>query len=227
MIQPLYLLLLKIVNEAEDQLQLEKGFLEAAKLLLLQCSLMVGNQPFQLLDVEFYFYNEKIQPDPYSHAFQYASSVREKQSVTGAWYFHRFTGIEKYTHTRRGIDLTYGDGEKERFGGILIRAIKNLADGRVINGPSRVVAEIISTMDNPKRLEEIAFDMQAGLAFDPKSLLFFEPLKKERNLPLYSSPRYGLSDKDLFYKEKYYRFFTDLRRVKKPKVFEYLSIEST
>ncbi|HLT42249.1 MAG TPA: hypothetical protein VKZ95_06045, partial [Sphingobacteriaceae bacterium] len=169
---------------------------------------------------EFYFYNETIHPDPYSHAFQYANSVRKKQSVTGSWYFHRFTGIEKYTHTRRGLDLTYGDGEKERYGGILIRAVKRLSDNHMILGPSRVVGEIISAMDNRQQLDEIAFAMQAGLAFDPKSLLFLTPLKTNRDLPIYSTSRFGISDKNPVYQQKHYRFFTDPTIVKKTAIIK-------
>jgi hypothetical protein len=203
----LYSSLLKIVNEASNAVQLENDFNEVAHLLLLQNNFMVAGKAYQFLDIEFYFYDEKIHPDPYSHSFQYASSVRKKQSVTGSWYFHRFTGIEKYTHTRRGLDITYGDGKKERYGGILIRGIKNLQDGRIISGPSRVVAEIILAGDNPQGLERIAFDMHAGLAFDPKELLYIRPLETPRKLPVHSSVRYGLSDKNPEYREKMYRFF--------------------
>jgi hypothetical protein len=203
----LYSSLLKIVDEASDQTQLEKGFNKVAKLLLLQSNLIVANKAYELLDIEFYFYNEKIHPDPYSHSFQYASSVRKKQSVTGSWYFHRFTGIEKYTHTRRGLDITYGDGEKQRYGGILIRAIKNLQENRIISGPSRVVGEIILAANDPHNLERIAFDMNAGVAFDPKQLLHISPIKNPRTIPVFSSERFGLSDKDPGYRKKKYRFF--------------------
>jgi hypothetical protein len=203
----LYSSLLKIVDEASDQTQLEKGFNKVAKLLLLQSNLMVANKAYELMDIEFYFYNEKIHPDPYSHSFQYASSVRKKQSVTGSWYFHRFTGIEKYTHTRRGLDITYGDGEIQRYGGILIRAIKNLQENRIISGPSRVVGEIILAANDPRNLERIAFDMNAGVAFDPKQLLHISPIKNPRTIPVFSSERFGLSDKDPGYRKKKYRFF--------------------
>ncbi len=203
----LYSKLLKIVNEASDAVQLENGFNEIASLLLLQSNLMVANKAYQILDIEFYFYNEKIHPDPYSHSFQYASSVRSKQSVTGSWYFHRFTGIEKYTHTRRGLDITYGDGTKERYGGILIRAIKNLQDGRIISGPSRVVSEIIFAANDPLNLERIAFDMNAGLAFDSKELLHISAFAIPRPITVHSSERFGLSDKDPEFREKKYRFF--------------------
>lgn len=223
----LYSTLLKIVNETKNQVQLEKGFIKVAKLLLLQSNLMVSNKAYQLLDIEFYFYNKDFHPDPYSHSFQYASSVRKKQSVTGSWYFHRFTGIEKYTHTRRGIDVTYGDGEKEKYGGILIRAIKDLQDNRIITGPSRVVGEIISAINNPKKLEEIAFDMNAGLAFDHNSLIFLNPLKSAKSIPLYSTVRFGITDKDPLYQRKHYRFFTDLSTVKKPRIFEYQDVVIT
>lgn len=203
----LYSSLLKIVDEASDQTQLEKGFNKVAKLLLLQSNLIVANKAYELLDIEFYFYNEKIHPDPYSHSFQYASSVRKKQSVTGSWYFHRFTGIEKYTHTRRGLDITYGNGEKQRYGGILIRAIKNLQENRIISGPSRVVGEIILAANDPRNLARIAFDMNAGVAFDPKQLLHISPIKNPRTIPVFSSERFGLSDKDPGYRKKKYRFF--------------------
>lgn len=203
----LYSSLLKIVDEASDQTQLGKGFNKVAKLLLLQSNLMVANKAYELLDIEFYFYNEKIHPDPYSHSFQYASSVRKKQSVTGSWYFHRFTGIEKYTHTRRGLDITYGDGEKQRYGGILIRAIKNLQENRIISGPSRVVGEIILAANDPHNLDRIAFDMHAGVAFDPKQLLHISPIENPRTIPVFSSERFGLSDKDPEYRKKKYRFF--------------------
>lgn len=202
-----YSSLLKIVDETSDQKQLEKDFNEAASLLLLQSNLMVADKAYELLEIEFYFYNEKIHPDPYSHSFQYASSVRKKQSVTGSWYFHRFTGIEKYTHTRRGLDITYGDGEKDRYGGILIRSIKNLQDGRIISGPSRVVSEIILAANDPLNLERIAFDMSAGLVFDPKELLHISTLETPRTIPVYSSERFGLSDKNPGYRKKKYRFF--------------------
>lgn len=203
----LYSSLLKIVNETSDAMQLEKDFHKVATLLLLQSNLMVAGKAYQFLDIEFYFYNEKIHPDPYSHSFQYASSVRKKQSVTGSWYFHRFTGIETYTHTRRGLDITYGDGEKERYGGILIRGVKNLQDGRVISGPSRVVAEILLAANDPKGIERIAFDMHSGLAFDPKELLHIRSLESPRQIPIHSSMRFGLSDKDPEYRGKKYRFF--------------------
>lgn len=203
----LYSSLLKIVDEASDQTQLENGFNQVAKLLLLQSNLIVANKAYELMDIEFYFYNEKIHPDPYSHSFQYASRVRKKQSVTGSWYFHRFTGIEKYTHTRRGLDITYGDGEKQRYGGILIRAIKDLGEERIISGPSRVVGEIILAANDPHNLERIAFDMNAGVAFDPQELLHISLIESPRTIPVFSSERFGLSDKDPEFRHKRYRFY--------------------
>lgn len=212
---PLFSALLKLVNDSESQSELEEGFIEIAKLLLLQTTLKIAGKPYQLMDVEFYFYNVDIHPDPYSHSFQYANSVRKKQSVIGAWYFHRFTGMAKYTHTRRGFDLTYGDGDRQRYGGILIRAMKSLEDERIITGPSRVVGELITAMDNAVELERIAFDMQAGLAFDRNSWLHLESQALPHKLSIYSAPRFGLSDKAPTYQTKHYRFFTDPAILKK------------
>lgn len=211
----LYSALLNLVNDSKNQAEVEQGFITIAKLLLLQNTLRIAGKPYQLMDVEFYFYNEKIHPDPYSHSFQYPNSVRKKQSVTGAWYFHRFTGMATYTHTRRGIDLTYGDGDRQRYGGILIRAIKSLEDERIITGPSRVVGEVITAMENSIELEKIALDMHAGLAFATKCSLFLEPISFVTELSIYSSQRFGLSEKNLIYQQKHYRFTTDVSLLKK------------
>jgi hypothetical protein len=61
--------------------------------------------------------------------------------------------------------------------------------------------------DNPQSLERIAFDMHAGLAFDPKELLRIRSLETPRQIPINSSIRFGLSDKNPEYQEKKYRFF--------------------
>src|SRR5690606_18280760 len=121
----LYQELHNIAANSENTQDVERGFRNAARLLLLDYKLVAGQTDFEILELEFYFYREDVHPDPYSHAFQYPNRVIPKMSVTGSWYFHRFIGVDKYTHTRRGLDLTYGSGDLSAFGGLLIRAVKN------------------------------------------------------------------------------------------------------
>lgn len=204
-----------LVSTLKESTNLEHEFAQLAKKILLENSLVVGKKEYHLLEIEFYFFHKTIYPDPYSHAKQYPNSVQLKQSVTGSWYFHRFTGMKKYHHTRRGLDLTFGDGEQGKFGGILIRSIKTLNEDQIISGPSRVVGEIINQINNNKELERIAFDTNAGLAFDSTCLLHLKALKHPRNTPIYTCPRHGLSDKNLAYRNKKQRFLTELSIVKK------------
>src|SRR5690606_6313116 len=118
----LHSVLSNIANQSRSSEEVEEGFAEAAKIILADYQLIAGDTSFQILELEFYFHQPRFHPDPYSHAFQYPNRVQAKMSVTGSWYFHRFIGIEKYTHTRRGLDLTYGNGKKQAYGGILLRS---------------------------------------------------------------------------------------------------------
>lgn len=221
----LYNILSEIVDQKLSAGRLERYFVNVAKLLLLENKLMAGEVGYQLLEVEFYFHSYDLHPDPYSHFSQYPNSVKLKQSVIGSWYFHRFTGISNYTHTRRGVDLTFGNGEQNRYGGILIRTIKRLDDNRIISGPSRVVAELISAANDPEEVERIAFNTQARLAFDEQSILHLKTLETPFDIDLYCSKRFGLGDKNLEYREKYYRFFTDVLAVRKDKGFQYIQVK--
>ncbi len=221
----LYSILSEIVDRKLSADRLERYFVNVAKLLLLENKLMAGEVSYQLVEVEFYFHSNDLHPDPYSHFSQYPNSVKLKQSVIGSWYFHRFTGIKNYTHTRRGVDLTFGNGEQNRYGGILIRTIKRMDDNRIISGPSRVVAELISAANNPEEIERIAFNTKARLAFEEQSLFHLKALEKPLVADLYCSKRYGLGDKNLAYREKHYRFFTDVLSIRKDKDFQYTQIK--
>lgn len=214
-------LLSEIVDQKLSADQLECYFVKVAKLLLLQSKLVAGSKRYQLLEIEFYFHTSDLHPDPYSHFSQYPKSVKQKQSIIGSWYFHRFTGMKNYTHTRRGVDLTFGNGEQHRYGGILIRTIKQMDENKVVSGPSRVVAELIAAVNSPEHIERIAFDTERQLAFDQKSMLHLEPLDRPFADDIYCSRRFGLGDKNPEYREKHYRFFTDVSAIRKDKNFQY------
>lgn len=204
-----------IVKFSESTEEIEEGFLEAAKLILLDYQLVAGEESFEILELEFYFYQKYIHPDPYSHAFQYPKRVIPKMSVTGSWYFHRFIGIEKYTHTRRGLDLTYGSAEREAYGGLLIRSVKRENDGKFISGPSNVVAYVLEAANNPEEIQHLAFSHDEGMAFREDSIIRFKPRKKPLFKAVYQTSRHGLGDKMPFYRDKEYRYFTDASVLKK------------
>lgn len=211
----LYKTLSSIAETSRTTEEVEAGFLEAAKLILIDYQLIAGNESFEVLELEFYFYQKDIHPDPYSHAFQYPKRVIPKMSVTGSWYFHRFIGIEKYTHTRRGLDLTYGSAVQEAYGGLLIRSVKRESDGKRISGPSNVVAYVLAAANNPEAIQHLAFNRDEGMAFRADSVIRFQPRAQKLFKTVYQTSRHGLGDKMPFYRDKEYRYYTDASVLKK------------
>lgn len=220
----LYSTLSSTAIDSTNTVEVEEGFVKAAKLILLDYKLVAGTTDFEVLELEFYFYQKNIHPDPYSHAFQYPNRVVAKMSVTGSWYFHRFIGIEKYTHTRRGLDMTYGSGEHEAYGGILIRSVKREYDGLKISGPSNVVGYVLDAANDPQGVQMLAFNLEDGMAFKKDSVIRWVPREKPLFIPLFRTKRQGLGDKNPFYRDKEFRFFSDLSVIKKGKGFHYNSL---
>lgn len=89
----------------------------------------VGRLAYRIIEVEIYYYNKVIHPDPYVHC-------AKEQLSTGEWYFNGF-----------GLDITFGDKNNDIYGGILIRGIKKLhKTEEYISGPSNVLKEIFSNL---------------------------------------------------------------------------------
>ncbi|KAJ1302601.1 hypothetical protein OPQ81_002918 [Rhizoctonia solani] len=115
---------------------------------------------YELLEVEFYWYNQETgHIDPFTHA-------AEEQKVGGNWYFHRAprrgpanaqstapvpspktNGFRE--GTRKGLDLTFGTppcaptDAPVAYGGILFRTIRNIQTKKVTCGPSLLVDELL------------------------------------------------------------------------------------
>lgn len=93
--------------------------------------LVVGDQPYRITELEIYYHDKNEHPDPYAHK-------SDEQLTAGNWYFNGF-----------GLDITFGDREKEIYGGILIRGIMKFAETpRYFSGPSNVLKEIFSKIGN-------------------------------------------------------------------------------
>ena len=88
-------------------------FSEYANKLMNEYCLKVDDKKYNLIEIEFYFYDKENHPDPYIYC-------NEKQKECGEFYFHG-----------SGMDITFGNGIC--YGGILIRSIMN-QKGEYING---------------------------------------------------------------------------------------------
>lgn len=79
--------------------------------------------------------------------------------------------------SRKGVDITLGNKEKDSAGGVLIRAILDQDSGKIIEGPSLVVDEILSTLryKSIKELVEARWKERTGWCWDIESGFYLEP----------------------------------------------------
>lgn len=165
---------------------LEEKFDEIAYYLMNYTVLDINLKPYRITELEIYYHNPKLHPDPYVHKHPY-------QLANAQWYFHG-----------SGLDITFGDREKGIYAGVLIRGIKDLTreqwlmkiieKGKInkegikqvmkdiyIDGPLNVVTEIFRTMGHVKKGRHYFYLAQ----FDPGSC-------EERPT---KAPRVGLKSK--------------------------------
>ena len=102
----------------QDKKEILTEFEEAAKLLMNLCSIKKCEKEYKIVDIEFYMYN-----------FQHPDVITYPRDMKmGRWFFHP-----------SGVDLTF-DSTPDRFGGILIRGIRNVNDDNdQILGPQKCV----------------------------------------------------------------------------------------
>ena len=114
------------INESN----IDSEFTRIAELLLWEYELVVNNEKFNFTEIEFYYYSKNHQ-DAFTH--------KHKEDA-GNWRFHN-----------QGFDITL-KGETG-FGGILIRGVES--KGTFINGPRRVLFEIMSHLNPVSELNNI------------------------------------------------------------------------
>ncbi|VDC06151.1 unnamed protein product [Peniophora sp. CBMAI 1063] len=166
-----------------------------------------AREEYEIVELEFYL-NSEEHPDPYTHG-------SEEQTALGQWYFHRAprktpapqptAGSKPAGYrggTRKGLDITLGcplghTGKKMR-GGILLRTVRRISDGRIISGPSLLVDELLrvssatslTTLVDEHWIGNISIDHHSP---DAKSWLSLERIDKSGACgTIYHSPRIGL-----------------------------------
>ena len=167
---------------------LSKVFDQLAICLLRQTVIATPNDNFFLREVEFYYYDKDSHPDSYAHN-------NKRQLTFGEWYFHRFTEIEPFMKSNRnGIDITFGNEQKEIYGGVLIRKIQNARTGDLFAGINNVVKELIRNIgkENVKHLAS----GKGQFAFDKEQIMRLEKGNHLFSSPIFKSPRNGLTFKN-------------------------------
>ena len=113
-------------------------FSEYANKLMNEYCLKVYDKKYNLIEIEFYFYDKENHPDPYIYC-------NEKQKECGKFYFHG-----------SGMDITFGNGKC--YGGILIRSIMN-EEGQYINGSLKLLEELFCDEIDKLKIELIEKDI--------------------------------------------------------------------
>ena len=192
-----------------------KLFDDTANFLLNQSVLKINNFNYRIVEIEFYE-KSSAHPDPFVHS-------NKDQLTFGKWYFHKFGSTYK-DGTYKGLDLTFGSiksTKNHKYGGILIRSIKNLETNNVIEGPCRTVNHILKKCSVNSIAELVGETIMD--AFDDTSKLYIKELQNE--LPketIYQGPRVGLTLKNksnLKLRKKYinknYRYVIFIDKIKK------------
>ena len=153
------------------------AFDKMADYLLKKCQLRIGDEKFYLMEIEFYCDEKNGWKD---------SSIykNKKQNEMGLFYSHV-----------SGIDFTFGDKQKERYGGILIRGIKGEKTTPELEYQPTLVAQQFKKIEpnSEKWSEKIAL----------------EETSQERSCVIFQGPRVNISD------YKPLRYAVDLKRPQK------------
>ena len=120
------------------KIEYQDVFSKYANKLMNEYCLKVDDKKYNLIEIEFYFYDKENHPDPYIYC-------NEKQKECGKFYFHG-----------SGMDITFGNGIC--YGGILIRSIMN-EEGQYINGSLKLLEELFCDEIDKLKIELIEKDI--------------------------------------------------------------------
>ena len=121
---------LEYLAHLQNKNEILTEFKEVVELLMNWCSIKKGEKVYEIVEIEFYLYNSQ-HPDVITYP---------RVMEMGRWFFHP-----------SGVDLTF-HSTHDRFGGILIRGIRNVDDDNdQILGPQKCVNALwdnFSAFDN-------------------------------------------------------------------------------
>ena len=107
--------------------RLEESFELIANKIFNEMLLVCGKEQYRITEIEFYYYDRHVHPDPYTHKHPF--QLKNKK-----WYFHP-----------SGLDITLGNGSS--YCGILLRGIIRTRDLEEIYGPLNLVSELFKNIE--------------------------------------------------------------------------------
>ncbi|HTU93345.1 MAG TPA: hypothetical protein VMF69_24910 [Gemmataceae bacterium] len=198
---------------------LDDWFTRIAEQLLNGSRLIVGQRPYRMVEIEFYYWS-KEHPDPFTHR-------DPVQFHTGYWYFHRSHGVYR-GGSFKGLDLTFG--QNVTSGGIIIRGLET-PDGGLIDGPSLCMDHLLDAT-GAATVAELDRTI-CNRAWEKNNPLRLTAIKVRENRTLFRSPRVGLMLKRVEARTDAtrfvmlpYRYLTEPSRIKKGKLHVVLALHA-
>jgi hypothetical protein len=185
---------------------MEEIFNTYAQKILNNSILVIKDKRYRICEIEMYYCNDK-HDDKYTHC-------DELQLEYNKFYFHRFRNKTFKCGTYKCMDITYGNKETKTYFGILIRSVKNIDTNEFFTGPCICVNEFLGQYDC-KEFKEFVDKYDVNVEFN----LIEQKITEEK---IFIGPRVGLGEKYPEFKEKKYRYATNIKFIKKQKVFELL-----
>jgi 3-methyladenine DNA glycosylase Mpg len=180
---------------------IHKNFNQIAKLLFFNSTLTSGIKKFRICEIEFYVYS-KSHKDIFTHR-------HSKQQQTLKWYFHQMSEKENSykSGTYKGIDIAFGSNTIHA--GILIRSLYDINTDKMIDGPCKVVDEILKSNNiSSMKVIDLISGMKNNLdIFNNNCLSLSINSKKIYSMSeIFKTPRIGLTLKkkdNMSLREKY------------------------
>jgi len=193
-----------------------------ANALLNDVILYINEKPHRLDEIEFYYHAHAHQ-DIFAHC-------DPMQTTSTKWYFHK-KGSNYKGGTYKGMDITFGEEEKGKFGGILIRSLESLpipTKPKILDGPC-VCVDYILKENGSESIANFVEDFGGDLDVTTTKRLYLKYASTDDEKKLLgphrevcSGPRVGLSLKkgdsaQYRFVMKNYRFLSQPRLIKKGK----------
>src|SRR3989338_4156712 len=124
---------------------MDQKFEKIARKIMCGMTLFAGDNKYMICEIQFYLYNGEHE-DVFVHR-------HPLQKTKMQCYFHHTCDKEHSykSGTYKGLDITCGDNES--YGGILIRSIYNEDKKEMIEGPCKIVDEIIEQIKYKDNLD--------------------------------------------------------------------------
>jgi hypothetical protein len=113
----------------------QSKFSKMAHFIFKNFKLNSNESSYSVEEVEFNYYDTTLHSDPYV-------KYDNEKFDCGNWYFNKNNG--KHTKgSKRGLGITIGNRDENVYATVLIRSIYNLKNNKLIEGPDKVLDELL------------------------------------------------------------------------------------